>query len=270
MACGILIALGFIFLFVTRVATDNNSGGGENNDLIRVSGLTAGDRVGSPLFFRGEARGFWFFEASFPVSVTDKAGTELGIGIAQAESEWMTENFVPFSGTVTFNTNGATEGFVVFNKDNPSGLPEHDDSLRIPVRFKESAGEKMTIKAYFGNSIKNPNALDCSLVYPVLREIPKRPDVGRAALLELLKGPTVEEKNEGFYTSVNPGVELEKLTITDGVGTAEFDSVLERAVGGSCRVMAIRAQIEETLKQFPTVEKVTISIDGRTEDILQP
>jgi len=35
-------------------------------------------------------------------------------------------------------------------------------------------------------------------------------------------------------------------------------------------VTAIRAQITETLKQFPTVENVVISIDGRTEDILQP
>jgi len=35
-------------------------------------------------------------------------------------------------------------------------------------------------------------------------------------------------------------------------------------------VAAIRAQIRETLKQFPTVDEVIISIDGRTEDILQP
>ena len=33
---------------------------------------------------------------------------------------------------------------------------------------------------------------------------------------------------------------------------------------------AIRVQITETLEQFPTVDSVIISIDGRTEDILQP
>jgi hypothetical protein len=35
-------------------------------------------------------------------------------------------------------------------------------------------------------------------------------------------------------------------------------------------VAAISAQIRETLKQFSTVKGVIISIDGRTEDILQP
>ncbi len=269
-AFGILIVLGFLFLFVRLLTNYGENGSGEKDDLIRVSAPKTGDTVESPLAFSGEARGMWFFEASFPVSVTDKTGKELGVGIAQAESEWMTENFVPFSGKVDFNADDTTEGFVVFMKDNPSGLPEHDDSFRIPVSFRENAGERMSVKVYFGNSVKNPETLDCALVYPVLREIPKRPDVGRAALLELLKGPTLEEKNEGFYTSVNPGVTLEKLTITNGVGTAKFDSELERAVGGSCRVTAIRAQIEETLKQFSTVKDVIISVDGRTKDILQP
>jgi spore germination protein GerM len=45
---------------------------------------------------------------------------------------------------------------------------------------------------------------------------------------------------------------------------------LEFQVGGSCRVAAIRAQITDTLKQFPPVDEVIISIDDRTEDILQP
>jgi len=46
--------------------------------------------------------------------------------------------------------------------------------------------------------------------------------------------------------------------------------MLEFQVGGSCRVAAISAQIMETLKQFPTVKDVIISINSRTEDILQP
>ena len=50
----------------------------------------------------------------------------------------------------------------------------------------------------------------------------------------------------------------------------DFDSNLEKNVGGSCRVAAIRNQITQTLLQFKTVQSVIISIDGRTEDILQP
>lgn len=89
----------------------------------------------SPLSFSGKARGTWFFEASFPVHVKDANGNILGTGIAQAQGEWMTTDFVPFSGTVEFAASATDGGTVVFQKDNPSGLPEHDASVTVPVVF---------------------------------------------------------------------------------------------------------------------------------------
>jgi spore germination protein GerM len=65
-------------------------------------------------------------------------------------------------------------------------------------------------------------------------------------------------------------VRIQSLTIENGVAKVDFDEQLEFQVGGSCRVVAIRVQIIETLKQFPTVNSVIISINGRTEYILQP
>jgi len=110
----------------------------------------------------------------------------------------------------------------------------------------------------------------CNKVFPVEREVPKTQAVAGAALEELLKGSTDAEKEQGFFTSINPDVKIQKLSIENGIAKVEFDEQLEFQVGGSCRVAAIRAQITETLKQFPTVKSVIISIDGRTEDILQP
>jgi len=60
------------------------------------------------------------------------------------------------------------------------------------------------------------------------------------------------------------------LTIENGVAKADFDPQLQFQVGGSCRVQAIRAEITQTLKQFPTVNEVFISVNGETELILQP
>jgi hypothetical protein len=130
--------------------------------------------------------------------------------------------------------------------------------------------DKITVRAFFSSSAKDPNALNCEMVYPIAREISKTEAVGRAALQELLKGPTAEEKNNGFVTNINSGVKIQKLTIQDGVAKVDFNDRLEYQIGGACKVTAIRAQIEETLKQFSTVSKVIISINGRTEDILQP
>ncbi len=130
--------------------------------------------------------------------------------------------------------------------------------------------ETMTVKVFFGNSVLDPEVLDCKKNFAVERTVPKTVAVGRAALEQLLAGPTAAEKAEGYFTSINSGVVIQSLTIENGVARVDFNEQLEYQVGGSCRVAAIASQIRETLKQFPTVQDVVISIDGRTEDILQP
>ena len=107
-------------------------------DRIVLNTPTPGARVTSPIMLEGLARGMWYFEASFPVVVTDWDGLIIGEGIATAQSEWMTENFVPFTATVTFTLQADTpyrRGTIILKRDNPSGLPEHDDALEIPVTF---------------------------------------------------------------------------------------------------------------------------------------
>ena len=108
----------------------------EKADLIRVTSLRSNQLISSPLLLEGEARGNWFFEASFPVRLFDGNGKEIAIAIAQAQGEWMTEEFVPFQATLEFTIPDTDTGTLIFEKDNPSGLPEHADALRMPVVFQ--------------------------------------------------------------------------------------------------------------------------------------
>lgn len=108
----------------------------EKKDLIIVSNPRPNDTVKSPLEIKGEARGNWFFEASFPIKLLDKNGKELGTAIAQAKSSWMTTEFVPFEATLEFPTPSIEKGTLILEKDNPSGLPQNADQLIIPVRFR--------------------------------------------------------------------------------------------------------------------------------------
>ena len=108
-------------------------------DVITVATPLIMNEVISPLTVRGEARGWWFFEGSFPVMLTDWDGMVIASGVATAQSDWMTEQFVPFEATLNF-TSPYIAGFkengkLILKKDNPSGLPENDDSLVVPVRF---------------------------------------------------------------------------------------------------------------------------------------
>lgn len=234
---------------------------------VKVDGLKPGDTVGTPLIVTGSAR-TWYFEASFPIKLLDASGNVLAAVPAQAQADWMTTDWVPFKATLNFISPKDQNGTLVLMKDNPSGLPQYDEKFEIPVFIK--ATDTLTLKVFFGNELKNPNAMDCSLVYPVDRIVAKTVTTAKAALEELLKGPTEAELGQKYYTSINIGVSLNKVTIQDGTAYADFNSQLDYQVGGSCRVASIASQIRETLKQFPTVKNVIISIDGRTEDILQP
>lgn len=110
-----------------------------SDDRIRVSAPIADALVTSPLVITGEARGTWYFEASFPVKLFDADGKLVVAHYAQAQGEWMTPEFVPFSSTLTFAMPTTATGTLVLEKDNPSGLPEHDASVSIPVRFSVDA-----------------------------------------------------------------------------------------------------------------------------------
>jgi hypothetical protein len=81
----------------------------------------------------GKARGMWYFEASFPVELI-VGTTTVAKGIAEAQSDWMTEEFVPFEIEIEYATEYSGEDAVlILKKDNPSGLPENDAQIEQEV-----------------------------------------------------------------------------------------------------------------------------------------
>lgn len=106
------------------------------DDIVITSPLPD-DVVGKTIQFTGKARGPWYFEASFPVEVRDIDGNLLGEGYGEAKGDWMTTEFVPFEGKVTYTDTDALSGFLIIKNDNPSGEPERDKSVSIPVQFAQ-------------------------------------------------------------------------------------------------------------------------------------
>ncbi len=74
--------------------------------------------VSSPLTVEGRARGSWFFEAVFPVELIDNQGKILGQSYAQAQSDWMTADFVPFMAAINYTAEATTTGKLVLKNDN--------------------------------------------------------------------------------------------------------------------------------------------------------
>lgn len=84
----------------------------------------------------------------------------------------------------------------------------------------------------------------------------------------LLEGPTTEEEEEGYSTAIDSETVLNSFRVEEKTAYVDFSEELDAS--GSAIVMAIREQIEKTLLQFETIDSVVISINGETEEILQP
>ncbi|MCB9806380.1 Gmad2 immunoglobulin-like domain-containing protein [Candidatus Peribacteria bacterium] len=104
--------------------------------MLEVTLPTPDAEITSPLTITGRARGPWYFEASFPIELIDNNGALIAMTTAQAQGEWMTENWVPFTATITFPAQPAGSlGKLVMKKDNPSGEPQNEMSFIVPVQF---------------------------------------------------------------------------------------------------------------------------------------
>ena len=235
------------------------------DDLIRVYIPAANALIKSPLVIEGEARGKWYFEASFPVRVLDANGKELGVVPAQAQGEWMTNDYVPFKASLIFSPPSTDTGTVVFQKDNPSGLLEHDNALAIPIRFDRSQVSERTVKLYYYSAAKDKDAngnVQCSDrgLIPLNRTMSLTQSPIQDAIKLLIKGElSTSERAQGITTEFPlSGFALSKAVLTNGNLELTFVDPQNKTSGGSCRVSILRAQIESTAKQFSGVNSVTI------------
>lgn len=125
---------------------------------------------------------------------------------------------------------------------------------------------------YFANANLGSDQ-DCSKVFPVHRLISDT--LNDSPYLELLKGPTADEKKLGYASSIPEGVKIVSISQrAAAAGTQvliDFSPQMSQAAG-ACRVSSIRAQIEQTAKAIDpkTPTEVIISVNGSVDQALQP
>lgn len=260
--------------YVGRIPPNCNFAACPKEDLIQVEESRANAIISSPLIIRGKARGFWYFEASFPIKLFDENGELLAAAIAQANppvgGDWMTEDFVSFEAELKFEIPKTEKGILVLEKDNPSDLPKNADELRVPVVFER---ETRKVKLYYYNpeldKDESGNVL-CSRngLIAAVRTIPITKTPIQDTIKLLLKGElTDEEWAEGTGTEYPlEGFSLKGALLKNGVLTLTFDDPNNKTGGGSCRVGILWFQIEATAKQFSGVQQVRFL----PEELFQP
>ncbi len=144
--------------------------------------------------------------------------------------------------------------------------------ILVSASFAQKAGT-MTVKVFFHNEKLNPEMLDCNKVFPTTRTIPKTVGVARAALDELFKGVTEDEKDKGFWSfdrEATTGV-VKSLNVRAGAAYLNFTRRAFETLGNattSCG-SGFFATIEKTLTQFPTIKKVYYAVEGNTNDFYE-
>ena len=134
----ILIALIFDFGRKEVQAPELNSNTTSTIEMpIIVNNIKDNQQVSNPIKIEGKARGSWYFEASFPIELVDADGNIIATTIATAQSDWMVEDFVNFTAELNYVKSTSTKSaLIILSKDNPSGNPDFDQSIFIPVILK--------------------------------------------------------------------------------------------------------------------------------------
>lgn len=127
------------------------------------------------------------------------------------------------------------------------------------------------VEVYFVRSRLNA---DTVAVVSRTVSIPRLPGIGspegaavRAALEELVKGPTTVERASGFTTAIPAGTRLLGLRIAGGVVYADFSADIESG-GGSASMLGRLWQIVYTATQDPASPRVRILINGQEREAM--
>lgn len=122
------------------------------------------------------------------------------------------------------------------------------------------------VQLYFSPALAPQTPADCARVQAVRREMPATKAPATATLRLLFAGPTETERASGLRSHFSAGTAglLKRLVIRQGTAYVDLHD-LRSALGGassSCGALELRAQIEQTLRQFPSVQRVRLAING--------
>jgi len=102
-------------------------------DVIIIDSPKPYQKIQNPIYIKGKAKGSFFFEGSFPVRIEDENGNIVITDHIETNENWMTENFVFFEKHLDISNVNIKRGFIIFEKANPSGLPENKLEIKVPI-----------------------------------------------------------------------------------------------------------------------------------------
>ncbi len=104
---------------------------------LELTSPKPGSEIKSPLTVIGRLKGGWFFEANAGLALLDQNKQPITVTNIMATTDWMTADWVSFKGTVGFPVEyKGKSGYLQISNDNPSGMPENEKKILVPVLFR--------------------------------------------------------------------------------------------------------------------------------------
>ena len=115
--------------------------------------------------------------------------------------------------------------------------------------------------------------LDCTKAFPTTRTIAKTTAPARAALDELFKSVTEEEKAKGFWSfdrDSTTGI-VKSLNVKNGAAYLNFTKRAVETLGNATTSCGggFWPMVEKTLTQFPSTKRVYYAVEGNTKDFCE-
>lgn len=160
--------------------------------------------------------------------------------------------------------------------DTPVGTKEESPTptqAEVPVPQADPAPERVfageEIQLYFPNFANLVSDSALMLGEPVSRPV-KGLDTPRKALEAVLQGPTEAERLQGFYTDEGTlKLHIDKLSVSpEGKATVLLQAPGDFAFSNSGAPARLSEQIRRTLKQFKTIQTVSVSVKDAKHKVI--
>lgn len=140
--------------------------------------------------------------------------------------------------------------------------PSPDDSNRLE---KTKTNIESDVVAIYFSKYQGSQ----SIVENVARKLPEeaKREPLRFALTELLKGPSVEEKSQGFYSEIPKGTKLLGLNKGQKAVTVDLSSQFSGG-GGSTSMTQRLEELKRTVKAVDAKSEVNIAVEGKPLEVL--
>lgn len=129
-----------------------------------------------------------------------------------------------------------------------------------------AAAATSALRVYFNNAQRAATEADCEIVFEVPRQVPRTEGVAAAALRQLFAGPSEAERASGYRSPFSAATStlLRRVFIEHGTAYVDLNDLRSQLAGAtsSCGAAEFQTQVERTLRQFPTVRRVILAIDG--------